>query len=253
LGELDLEREDASKAGREIEPLILVADDEPEVLVLIRDALAREPWDIDFARDGREALQKLTSKTYDLAVLDLKMPHLDGMEVLKSLRDRGISTDVLILTGHGTISIAVLAMKLGARDFITKPFQVDEFKQVIQNLLERRRGSAQTLPERLDAYLQRNAFNPDLHLEDLCKHFGISSRYISRLFRDNYGVSFRKRLAFFRVERAKELLRSTDDPLYRIADRCGFNDYRQLTKTFQRVEQISPKEYRLSYKEGREI
>ncbi len=145
------------------EPLILIADDEPEVLIFLRDALSSEPWAVELARDGREALRKLTEKTFDLAVLDLKMPFLDGVEVLKSLRDRGISTDVLILTGHGTVPMAVLAMKLGARDFITKPFKFDEFKQVIRNLLERRQGTAQTLPERLDAYLQLNAFNPDLH------------------------------------------------------------------------------------------
>ena len=253
MGESGVEREKASRGRRVPEPQILIADDEPEILIFLRDALANEPWAVAFARDGREALRKLTEKTFDLAVLDLKMPYLDGVEVLKSLRDKGISTDVLILTGHGTIPMAVLAMKLGARDFITKPFKFDEFKQVIRNLLERRRGTAQTLPERLDAYLQLNAFNPDLHLEDLCMHFGISSRYISRLFRDNFGVSFRRRLAFYRVERSKDLLRSTDDPLYRIADRCGFNDYRQLTKTFQRVEQISPKDYRLGYREGREI
>ena len=235
------------------DPLILIADDEPAILDFLGDALAHEPWVVELARDGREALRKLTSKTYDLAVLDLQMPYMDGVQVLKALRERGSSTDVLILTGHGTIPTAVLAMKLGARDFITKPFKVDEFRQVIKNLLERRRGTARTLPERLDAYLQLNAFNPALRLEDFCTHFGISSRYISRLFSDNYNVSFRRRLAYYRIERVKELLRSTDDPLYRIADKCGFNDYRQLTKTFQRMEKIAPKEYRLGYREGREI
>ena len=95
-----MEREDASGAGRVAEPLILIADDEPEVLVFIRDDIANEPWDVDLARDGREALRKLTSKTYDLAVLDLKMPHMDGVEVLKSLRDRGISS---FLVGSGKL------------------------------------------------------------------------------------------------------------------------------------------------------
>ena len=171
---------------------------------------------------------------------------MDGMEVLKAIRERGISTDILILTGHGTIQIAVLAMKMGAREFITKPFSVDEFKAVIYKLLERRLGTARTLPERLDAYLERNAFNPNLRLEDLCSHFGLSSRYISRLFSEHHAMPFRRRLSYYRVERAKELLRSTDDPLYRISEKCGFSDYRQLTKTFVRLERIPPKAYRSS-------
>ncbi len=226
-------------------PHILIADDDSDLREAIRDWLASEPWFVQTAGDGREAFNLLCNSHFDIAVLDFKMPGLNGIDVLQAIRREGIQTDVLILTGYGTIETAVQAIKKGAEDFLQKPFKKGDLIAIIQRLLERRNLLTHALPDRLDAFLNVRAFDPSLKLEDLCRHFKISARYVSKLFKERIGMSFRRRLAHFRVERAKTLLESTDEPLYRIAEKCGFRDYRQLTMTFRRLEKIPPREYRV--------
>ena len=226
------------------QPSILVADDEPVVLTVIERVLNSEPWSVEYARDGQEALDLLSDKCFDVAVLDLKMPNLEGMQVLQAMQKGGIETDVLILTGYGTVSGAVLAMKEGAQDFLTKPLDVDEFKNAIKRLLAKRYPTQHALAERLDAFLKANSSDSELTLGEVCKNFRISRRYASKLFKDNVGTTFRRRLAYYRVRKAKALIRASDEPLYRIAEDSGFKNYRQLTSAFQRLEGRSPREFR---------
>ena len=226
-------------------PRILVADDEPHILGLIQKAMSLEPWEIETASNGKEALELLSNGGFDVAILDLKMPYLNGIEVFKPAKKKGIQTDVLILTVQGSIENAVEAMKIGVNEFITKPFSVIDLRNTIRGLLESHHLPLEALSDRLDAFLSTHAFDSHLKADDLCRHFKISPRYVSKRFKEQIGVSFRSRLAYYRAERAKELLEFTDEPLYSIAERCGFRDYRQLTKTFRKVEEMSPKEYRI--------
>ncbi len=229
------------------QPKILIADDEPTVLEFIRQALSSQPWVVELAKDGREALDLLSSQHFDVAVLDLEMPHLNGMQVLEEVQGRGIETDLLILTGYGTVEVAVSAIKKGVKDFLTKPFKADELIGSIKNLIAKRHSSTHPLANKLEAFVRDHYSEPGLKLGDICAHFGISTRYASRLFRNEVGMKFRRRLAFYRVKRAKHLIRCSDEPFYVIAEKCGFRNYRQLTSTFQRLEGITPRGFRRDF------
>jgi DNA-binding response OmpR family regulator len=117
--------------------LILIVDDEKNIRLTIFQSL--EPFEIPIrtAVNGEEALQKLREEAFGLVFLDLKMPGMDGMGVLRRIKENWPTTRVIIITAHGTIETAVEAMKLGAVDFIQKPFSPGEIRELATLVLER--------------------------------------------------------------------------------------------------------------------
>ena len=116
-------------------PRILVVDDEDGFRDLMKTILANEGFTVDTARDGEDAVQKARNRTYDLILLDLKMPRMDGMEVLKTLRPECPTTDFIIVTGYGDVTIAVELIKLGAKEYFTKPVEPADFIQRVKSSL----------------------------------------------------------------------------------------------------------------------
>ena len=116
---------------------ILVADDEAGIRDSLRRLLEYEKYRVVLAEDGQTALQKADGEVVDLVLLDIKMPGMDGMEVLPRLHKTRSDLPVVIISGHGTIQTAVEATRLGAFDFIEKPIDADRILLVIRNGLER--------------------------------------------------------------------------------------------------------------------
>ncbi len=115
---------------------ILVADDEAGIRDSLRRLLEYEKYRVVVAEDGQTALQKAESEVVDLVLLDIKMPGMDGMEVLSRLHRSRSDLPVVIISGHGTIQTAVEATRLGAYDFIEKPIDADRILLVIRNGLQ---------------------------------------------------------------------------------------------------------------------
>lgn len=121
---------------------ILVVDDEPNVRLVFRTALESEGYRVDEAADGESALVWLGRTPCDVVLLDLQMPGLGGMEVLRRLRDEGVDVPVVVVTAHGTIPDAVEAMKLGAIDFLSKPLTPDVLRRVVAEVIDRHAPAA---------------------------------------------------------------------------------------------------------------
>lgn len=118
---------------------ILVVDDEQNIRRVLEAVLSREGHSVQTAENGRRGLDILSrDSTIDVLITDLIMPDMNGAELLASAREIKPSMPVLMITAHGTIKSAVDAMKLGALDYITKPFDLDEIKLVVKNALERK-------------------------------------------------------------------------------------------------------------------
>lgn len=128
---------------------ILVVDDEPNILRTVKNALRVEGYETDSVSTGNAALEKLMSRAYDLALLDVQLPEVNGLEVLRRVRAQGIDTPVLVMSGHGTIEMAVQATRLGARDFLEKPLSTDRLLLAVGNALEiaRLKGELRELKE----------------------------------------------------------------------------------------------------------
>jgi DNA-binding NtrC family response regulator len=117
---------------------LLHADDEEAFRQQIREVLASEGYNIDTVMDGVEAINAVQLKKYDLILLDISMPKVDGIEVLHFVKKNFPATEVIMLTGVDDLKVAVDCMKHGAFHYLTKPFLIDELTQVIQRALERR-------------------------------------------------------------------------------------------------------------------
>ena len=118
---------------------ILVVDDEESFLSLLQSTLVQEGYTVDSASDGVAAINKLQLRPYDLVLLDVKMPRVDGVEVLKFAKDHYLDTQVIMLSGVSDLRIAVECMQIGAYTYITKPYSVEELLTVINRALERKR------------------------------------------------------------------------------------------------------------------
>ncbi|MBI2456494.1 MAG: response regulator, partial [candidate division NC10 bacterium] len=105
---------------------ILVVDDEESVRWALRKALERASYRVDLAADGPAGLQAAEDPGVDLALLDVRLPGRDGLDVLREIRKRRPDLPVIMMTAYGTLQVAVEAMRLGAYDYIGKPFDMDE-------------------------------------------------------------------------------------------------------------------------------
>jgi two-component system response regulator PilR (NtrC family) len=117
---------------------ILVVDDEKSMRDFLSIMLNKEGYEVSTAGNGEDALRAVQAEIFDLVITDVKMPRMDGLEVLKMVKDVSPETVVLMITAFATTETAVEAMKLGAYDYITKPFKVEEIKLVIRKALEKR-------------------------------------------------------------------------------------------------------------------
>jgi DNA-binding response OmpR family regulator len=123
-------------------PRILLVDDEQPIQTLLSFPLQRDGYEVVQASDGREALARFSEQPFDLVVLDLMLPRMDGLEVCKTLRGQGSTVPIIMLTAKSEEIDKVLGLELGADDYITKPFSMREFRSRVKAAL-RRAGMAQ--------------------------------------------------------------------------------------------------------------
>ncbi len=115
---------------------ILIVDDEPILLKGLKYSLEQESYLIETAEDGKEALQKATEQVFDLIILDLMLPEIDGLEVCKRIREKSI-VPIIMLTAKGEDTSKILGLEYGADDYLTKPFNILELKARIKAILRR--------------------------------------------------------------------------------------------------------------------
>lgn len=116
---------------------ILIAEDDTTSSEFLARGLREQGFEADITQNGREALQHLASQTYDLIILDVMMPHIDGWEVLQRMRQHKIATPVLFLTACDTVNDRVKGLELGADDYLVKPFAWAELLARVKTLLRR--------------------------------------------------------------------------------------------------------------------
>lgn len=133
---------------------ILLVDDDKTILLFLSKALGSLPHELTIAHGGQEALEHIETKAFDLIISDLQMPQVNGLDVLKAGKGKSADTEVLILTGHGSVKSAVNAMKLGAFEYLSKPIDIEELRLKVEQALERRELKIKTKRQQkeLDEY-----------------------------------------------------------------------------------------------------
>ena len=134
-------------------PSILIVDDEPGVRSALSGVLKDEGYDVESVDSGESCLERLSRQSYDVVLLDIWLPGMDGLATLSRMRERQIETQVVIISGHGNIESAVRAIKMGAFDFVEKPLSLEKTMLVVRNALRQRRLEAenQALRAKVDA------------------------------------------------------------------------------------------------------
>jgi YesN/AraC family two-component response regulator len=119
-----------------IPPHILVMDDEPSVSKGLEMILSEEGYEVDIALNGESALDTFNQKSIDLLIADLRLPDMDGMEVIRQVKELRPDTGVVVITGYSSVNSAQEAIKLGASDYLPKPFSDDEIKKAVGSALK---------------------------------------------------------------------------------------------------------------------
>jgi DNA-binding NtrC family response regulator len=117
---------------------VLLAEDEAHLGMILEQFLTARGFAVRIVRDGRTALKALREESFDVALLDVVMPELDGLEVLRLVREEPMPPEIIVITGNGTIETAIAALKLGAYDFLSKPYRMAEIEVLVRRAWEKR-------------------------------------------------------------------------------------------------------------------
>jgi two-component system alkaline phosphatase synthesis response regulator PhoP len=121
---------------------ILLVEDEPGLVLTLTDRLSKEGYTVESVNDGPSGFKRAITGSFDLVILDVMLPHRSGLDVCRDLRQQGIKTPILMLTAKGQLVDKVVGLKLGADDYLTKPFEMMELLARIEALLRRASGGA---------------------------------------------------------------------------------------------------------------
>ena len=139
---------------------LLVAEDEANLRLVIQKELQRLGYRVDVAPDGEAALRRLEEGNVDVLLCDINMPRMDGMELLRRVHERANPPEVIMLTGHATVETAIEAMKLGAYDYLSKPYRITELDALVKQAAEKR--SLRVDNQRLRQQLARQSQMPEI-------------------------------------------------------------------------------------------
>ena len=119
---------------------ILVVDDEEGARELFNTILSDEGYEVTLAVNGEDALSRMKGVVYDLVVTDIKMPGMDGLQLLQEIRKEGSKADVIMVTAYGEVESYLKAMSLGAAEYINKPIRIKELKRIVHKVLSERKA-----------------------------------------------------------------------------------------------------------------
>jgi len=150
---------------------LLIVDDNAEIREIVQEYLSDNDCMVEGVSNGKEALEKYNTNPYDIIVTDLKMPELSGIELIKLIKQKTDITEFIIITGYASVDTAIEAVKIGAFDYIVKPFRMEELKVAIKNakekiILKRANeellGKIKTFYSEIERYRQNDKDVPEL-------------------------------------------------------------------------------------------
>lgn len=248
---------------------IVIVDDEPKT----RQGLQRtlESWNngeftILTAQSGEEVMEIAEERKIHILLSDIRMPEMTGLQLLKNLKDKGISPVVIVISAYSEFEYAQEALRLGVVNYLLKPIgkkklieAVDEAvkvmeKQVRAGMIEKvvdkrladtnnKIDSTKDPIRKAIAYIDQH-LKEELTLKDVAAHIHLNPSYFSVLFKEQANLNFSEYLTRRRIQRAKELVISTNLPINEIAEEVGYKTSKYFIKIFKEIEGITPSIYR---------
>ena len=238
---------------------VLIVDDEEVVrrgIVMETDWQSLQCVVVAEACDGKEGLAMAQKYQPDLIVTDIRMPLMSGIEMVGEIRRMKSEVKVIFLTAYSDFEYARNALKLGAADYLLKPFEDGELEAAIQKVLkiepkEGAEGLLLELPkgdkskyvsEALD-FVAENLSSPDLCVGMIARHLGLSEGHLSHLFKKETSFTVNVYITRYRIRRAMELLKDCRVKVYEVAEQVGYKDITYFSTVFKKLVGVNPSEY----------
>ena len=246
---------------------VLVVEDEEMIrrgIVLAVDWAALDCVVAGEAANGEEALEAVERLNPSLIITDLKMPKMDGIEMLRRLRERGCSAYVIILTAYDSFEYAQSALRLGAVDFLLKPFHDGDLEQAVAALRRRlpssgeeegqggysalsipglKKGNKSRYVLSAMDYIGEHYSDPNITVGSIAQHVGVSEGHLSHIFKKETDYTLLNYLTRLRIHKAMQLLQEGTIKVYEVAERVGYRDITYFSATFKKLTGVTPTEY----------
>lgn len=238
---------------------VLVVEDEELIrkgIVMTVDWAALGCVVVGEAANGAEGLEAALRLEPALIITDVKMPQMDGLEMLRRLREAGCTARVIILTAYDDFSYVRSALRLGAADYLLKPFHDGELEKAIASLDTRpesrpdtlqagsiRRGDKSKYVMEAMEYIRQHYNDPDISVGTVAQSLNISEGYLSHTFKKETDNTMLNYLTRYRIHMAMELLKDCRVKVYEVADQVGYRDIAYFSATFKKLTGMSPSEY----------
>ncbi|MCR5325066.1 MAG: response regulator [Lachnospiraceae bacterium] len=243
---------------------VLVADDES---VVRKGIINGTDWQligcevVAEAANGEEGLEKALDLKPDLVVSDIRMPKMDGLEMVRQIMESLPKIKVIFLTAYGDFKYAQQAIKLGACDYILKPFEDGELEAAIQRLIQQNilsQGSIRAedlipLKRASDIenryirnaieYIEQHYSEPGITIAQIADALALSEGYLSRLFKSETEYSINTYITRYRILTAAKLLDDVQNKVYEVAEKVGYLDITYFSTTFKKLAGVTPSQY----------
>jgi two-component system response regulator YesN len=198
------------------------------------------------AVDGREALKLLKNQHFQLLITDIKMPFMDGVELVKNLRSFNCQTKILIISGYDDFNYAKELLKYDVSDYLIKPINFNQLIEIIQNalkIIEITDSQACKRMQEITTVIQQE-FQSNLTLDELANRFFLHPSYLSKLFKESRGINFIKYLNDIRLQHAIALLENSHMKVAQIATFVGIPNTSYFNRIFKSEFGVTPSDYR---------
>ncbi len=240
---------------------ILIVDDET---VVRRGVMLGVDWGqigcaiVGEAANGEEGLALAKEHRPDLIITDIRMPKMDGIQMMNAIREQGFNTHVIVLTAYSDFSYAQSALKLGADDYLLKPFRDQELLSAVMKILQKEKarefpspdavlpaaaaGKSKYVQEAIH-YIARHYGDSDMGITAIAGHLNVSESYLSHVFKKETNCTVTGYLTQYRIHTAMKLFKDCRLKVYEVARQVGYKDVTYFGSTFKKLAGMSPSEY----------
>lgn len=238
---------------------VVIIDDEELSKRGIRQLVESKPDQfvvVGEASNGEQGLRMIKEKMPNLVITDIRMPYMDGLEMLNSINAIGGDIKTIIVSGHDNFEYAQRAIRMGAIDYILKPVRIKEFLTILDRVSRQYGDLQRQEPEEYRPVIQksleyiRQNYHMPLSLREIAERANMSESYFSKLFKTETGVNYQEYLLRYRIEKAKAYLKTTNIKIYEIAKLVGYTDEKYFHVIFKRIVGCTPVQYRESRESG---
>ena len=204
------------------------------------------------AADGKEALEKIRKLRPDVVLTDIQMPFMDGLALVQAAHREELYPHFAIISAYAEFEYAKKAISYGVQEFLVKPVTYDDVENLLQKLDQLPRNpkyhynsgkkGLHPLIGKVTRQIEQN-YTQKISLEELAEQLSVTPEYLSTLFSREMGESFSTYLQIFRVEKAKQILKTEDAKIYQVAAQLGFSDVKYFCKVFKKITGIPPSQF----------